>query len=119
MPQFKVKIEKQVKDKRVNETSIIKAVSVTDAEAIMTGILVAEEAQDFRIKCVNEVSIDQALYSEEKEWWYLAKIFIEKGRTESILVQANSIKEVYTALNVRRDEDVLSIVAQTLVLVDL
>ena len=119
MPQFKVKIEKRVKDKMVNETSIIKAVSVTDAEATMTAILVNDNAQDFRIKCVDEIKIDQAVYAEEKDRWYLAKIFIEKGRTEAVLVQANSIKEVYISLNIRRDEDVLSIAVQNLSLVEI
>ena len=91
-----VKIDENGKDKKVTETYLVDAVSLTEMEAnVIEGL-----ATDVEVTAGSVSSIIQVLYTQTEGKLFKVKIVYksegEKAVTEYVLVEAGSVDETYT-----------------------
>ncbi len=93
------------KQKTVNETYLIDAVSYTDAEARLYGI-VADNVPDFEVTAIRPMRLSDVFHLEGGENWYKCKTFYmtedDKGRPKKIvstmLINGESLGQAHQRL---------------------
>jgi len=105
--QVKVKFQKQTDEgllKTVTEAYLVDAVSFTEAEARITGIMSAEIEGEFKVKAAAETNYEQILMLDDYASLYKCKVtFVtidddttkEKKVNRFMLVAASDIKNAY------------------------
>lgn len=88
--------------KEVTEANLVDALSYTEAEAIITGLMAEKYGDDFAIDKVDKWKISHVIYDPKGYHWWKVKAVFESmddvaGRSKKIsefsLVQANDMKE--------------------------
>ena len=105
--QVKVKFQKQTDEgllKTVTEAYLVDAVSFTEAEARITGVMSAEIEGEFKVKAAAETNYEQVLMLDDYASLYKCKVtFVtidddttkEKKVNSFMLVAASDIKNAY------------------------
>lgn len=95
--------ESLIKQKAVTEAYLIDAVSYTDAEARLYGI-VADTTPDFQITGLSPMRLSDVFHLETGEKWYKCKVVYttedersgkEKKVVNAMLINAGTVKEAY------------------------
>ncbi len=95
--------ESLIKQKAVTEAYLIDAVSYTDAEARLYGI-VADNTPDFQITGLSPMRLSDVFHLETGEKWYKCKVVYitedersgkEKKVVNVMLINAGTVKEAY------------------------
>ncbi|MBC8155835.1 MAG: DUF4494 domain-containing protein [Bacteroidetes bacterium] len=95
--------ESLIKQKTVSESYLIDAISYTDAEARLYGV-VADNTPDFQITGLRPMQLSDVFHLETGEKWYKCKVVYttedersgkEKKVVNVMLINAETVKEAY------------------------
>lgn len=102
-----VKIDDDGRERKVNETFLVDAVSFTDAETRIIQQMQTMVRGEFTVDNIKKSNVIEIFPHEDGEWWYKAKIAIvaidenagkEKKINNYFLVAANDIKQALQRL---------------------
>lgn len=100
--QYLKQVENSDKLKKTNETFVVEAVSVTDAEAKMVG-WIPSNWQDANVRSVSKASISDINWATDSEQWWTASIAYqdEFGKSKPFTVALNALtaREAVSAID--------------------